>query len=185
MQPERAVTPEAYLAFDAEAETRHEYWHGEVVAMAGESYPHNAIKDDLVAALRQRSGCDVLSSGLRVRAPGYGREHYAYPDAVVMGAPATFDEATPPTLLNPSVLVEVTSESTRGRDFSDKLEAYFRLESLQEYWIVEADRPYLLCYERTGGGLLVHMVQGAEGTLESAALGVAIPLREIYRRVLG
>ena len=115
MQPERAVTPEAYLAFDAEAETRHEYWHGEVVAMAGESYAHNAVKDDLVAALRQRPACDVLSSGLRVRAPGYGRASYAYPDVVVLCEPPAFDEATQlPTLLNPSVLVEVTSASTRA-----------------------------------------------------------------------
>lgn len=102
-----------------------------------------------------------------------------------MCAPKTFDEATrPPTLLNPTVLIEITSESTRSRDFSDKLETYFRLESLLEYWIVEADRPHVLHYERTEGGVLVHMIQGAEQTLKSAALDIAIPLRELYRRVL-
>ena len=184
MQTEALVTLAEYLAFEAEAEVKHEYWHGRIVAMAGETYNHNAVKDDLVAALRQHATCDVLSSGLRVRAPGYGRENYAYPDGVVMCSQKQFDETkNPPTLLNPTVLIEVASDSTRSRDFADKLEAYFRLESLQEYWIVEADRPYVVRYERRDGRILVHMIPDLDQPLQSDTLGVSLPLREIYRRV--
>ena len=186
MQPRRLISPEDYLVFDATHEGRYEYWSGEVVAMAGETYNHNAVKDDLVAALRQRSTCDVLSSGLRVRAPGYGRENYAYPDGMVICSDKEFDKATtPPTLLNPTVLIEVVSESTRSRDFSDKLEAYFRLDSLVEYWIVEPDRPHVVRYERREGNILVHMLSDLEQALTSVALDVTIPLRDVYRRVLG
>ena len=185
MQPDHSVTPEEYLALEAEAEVRHEYWYGRVVAMAGETYNHNAVKDDLVNALRRLSDCDVLSSGLRVRAPGYGRDNYTYPDAVVMCTPKQFDETTrPPTLLNPTVLIEVTSDSTGNRDSTDKLDAYFQLDSLLEYWIVDPDRPLALHFVRSDGGDLVHFVRGLDQTLGSDALGVAIPMREIYRRVL-
>ncbi len=185
MQTDALVTPEEYLAFEAEAEIKHEYWRGRIIAMAGETYNHNAVKDDLVAALRRHSTCDVLSSGLRVRAPGYGRENYAYPDGIVMCGQKRFDETTnPPTLLNPTVLIEVVSDSTRSRDFADKLEAYFRLDSLQEYWIVEADRSHVVRYERREGRILVQMIPDLDQSLQSEALGVSIPLREIYRRVL-
>ena len=86
---------------------------------------------------------------MRVRAPGYGRENYAYPDGMIMCEEKHFDNTTqPPTLLNPTVLIEIASESTRSRDFADKLEAYFRLDSLKEYWIVDADQPHVVRYER-------------------------------------
>ncbi|MEM6646440.1 MAG: Uma2 family endonuclease [Bacteroidota bacterium] len=184
MQPGAVISPEAYLAFDAVAEERHEYWHGQLVAMAGETYNHSAVKDDAVAALREHTSCDVLSAGLRVRAPGYGREHYAYPDGLVVCGEMSFDEATqPPTLLNPTLLIEVASPSTRARDFADKLEAYFRLESLVEYWILKANRPYIAQYERHAEGIHMRMIPGMEQEIHSTALGVTVPLRAIYRRV--
>ena len=82
------------------------------------------------------------------------------------------------------MLIEVTSDSTGNRDSTDKLDAYFQLDSLLEYWIVDPDRPLALHFVRSDGGDLVHFVRGLDQTLGSDALGVAIPMREIYRRVL-
>ena len=91
--------------------------------------------------------------------------------------------ANPPTLLNPTLLIEVTSDSTRSRDTTDKLDAYFELDSLQEYWIVEPDRPYALRYVRTKGDILVHFVRGLDQSLSSDTLDVAIPMEAVYHRV--
>ena len=101
MQTDALVTLEEYLTFEAQAEVKHEYWRGRIIAMAGETYNHNAVKDDLVASLREHAMCDVLSSGLRVRAPDYGRENYAYPDAVVMCSQKQFDTLSRPCRARP------------------------------------------------------------------------------------
>ena len=58
MQSSALLTPEEYLTFEAEAEIKHEYWHGRIVAMAGETPNHSTVKDNLVDALRnQRPDC--------------------------------------------------------------------------------------------------------------------------------
>ena len=185
-QPRHEISPEEYFALDEASEERLEYWHGAVVAMAGETPHHSTIKDNVVAALReQRSDCYVRSSGPRVRAPGFGRENYAYPDGLMTCGDEQYDEQTqPPTLLNPMLVVEILAASTGHRDLADKFEAYFCLESLREYWIIDAERPHVRRCTRTEGGILVQMLQSLDETLASDVLGAAIPLRTIYRRAL-
>ena len=66
MQPDALFTPEEYLAFEAGAEVKHEYWYGQVIAMAGETPNHSTVKDNLVGALRhQRPSCIARSAGVR------------------------------------------------------------------------------------------------------------------------
>ena len=184
---DRTVTVREYFRRDAESEVRLEYWHGYIVAMAGETRNHNAVKDDIVGAVcSQRSDYLVLTSGQRVRAPGYGRENYAYPDGLMVCGQEHYDETVnPPTLLNPTLLIEVTSASTKGYDLGEKFNAYFQLKSLQEYWIIDPDRPDVRQNIRTGGAVVVRLLQGLDDVLVSEALGLELPLRAIYRRVEG
>ena len=185
MQADVLFTPEEYLAFEAVAAVRHEYWHDRVIAMADETPNHSTVKDSLVDALRrQRPACIARSAGVRVRAPGYGRENYAYPDGLMVCGEEHYDtSANPPTLLNPLLLVEITSDSTRSRDTIDKLDAYFQLESLQEHWIIEPDRPFVVRYVRTKDGIVVHVVRDLDQTVTSEMLDVAIPTETLYHRV--
>ena len=185
MQPEVLVTPEEYLAFEAVAEVKHEYWQGRIIAMAGETPNHSTVKDNLINALRHhRPECTARSAGVHVRAPGYGRENYAYPDGLLVCEEEHYDTAVnPPTLLNPLLLIEITSDSTRSRDTTDKLDAYFRLDSLQEYWIVEPDRPLIVRYTRTDGGILVHLTRGLDQAVSSDTLEITLPMESIYHRV--
>ena len=186
MQADVLFTPEEYLAFEADAEVKHEYWHGRVIAMAGETPNHSTVKDNLVGALRHlRPSCIARSAGVRVRAPGYGRENYAYPDGLMVCGEERYDSsANPPTLLNPTLLVEITSDSTRNRDTLDKLDAYSQLDSLQEYWIIEPDRPFVMRYVRTEGSLLVYFIRGLDQTVTSETLEIAIPMEMLYQRVV-
>ena len=185
MQAEALFTPEEYLDFEAEAEVKHEYWYGRIIAMAGETPNHSTVKDNLVNALRhQRPACIARSAGVRVRAPGYGRENYAYPDGLMVCGEERYDtSANPPTLLNPALLIEITSDSTRSRDTIDKLDAYFQLDSLQEYWIVEPDRPFVVRYVRSEGTIVVHFIRDFDQTVTSDTLDLTIPMETLYHRV--
>ena len=117
------VSPEAYLTAEKEADVRHEYADGRVIAMAGASRQHNQITTNLAAELHVRlrkRGCHVATSDQRVRTEGAA---YRYPDVVVYCGDGHFVEE-PDTLTNPELLVEVVSASTSKTDHVDKLVEY-------------------------------------------------------------
>ena len=187
----RIMTRAEYLAFEEEAEIKHEFHAfpdsgddlGLVVAMAGVSLTHNQIVFNVGRELGNRlleRGCRVLTSDLRVQA---GTRYY-YPDVVALcDEPVMAEGVRPDTLANPLVLVEVASSSTSEVDRSKKLRAYALIESLQEYWMVEQGEPVVTHATRQGDGWHVRFVRGLEATLESPALDVALPMANIYALV--
>lgn len=130
------LTPDEYLAWERDQPVRHEFYRGEVFAMAGGSVRHNALCASVIEALRVqlRGRCVVLTSDQRVVAAN--RERYVYPDvSIVCGALIT-EPGTSDVLANPTILVEVLSESTEQYDRGLKWEGYQRIESLTDYVLV-------------------------------------------------
>ena len=182
LQTEPYVAPEDYLAAEAEADVRHEYAGGRVIAMAGASETHNLIKDNLRSELHRRlreRGCRVTTSDQRVKAGA----SYRYPDVVMHCGKGTFSDEHPPMLFNPELLVEVTSASTAEADRIDKLTEYTEIESLREYWIAEQDRALVTQYVRDGADWRVRFVRGLDASLQSAHFGVEIPMTDLYALV--
>ncbi|MCJ2046550.1 Uma2 family endonuclease [Methylobacterium sp. J-078] len=86
---------------------------------------------------------------------------------------------------NPCVLFEVLSPGTEARDRFEKWRVYQQLPALQHYVLVARDRAHLEVYDRTDGvwnGFRV--LDGPDAILDLPAIGVSLPLRAIYRRVL-
>lgn len=87
------ISPEEYLELEREAETKSEYYRGEVYAMAGANERHSTIQVNTLASLtvqlRNRS-CKAHGSDLRVKVSHTGL--YTYPDASVVCGPARFDD---------------------------------------------------------------------------------------------
>jgi len=179
----RSYTVEEYLELDAEAEDeRYELQHGSVIPMAGAEPEHNQIKDNVSAELRSRlqsDGCWVMTSDQRVRV-SFG---YVYPDVVVACDPA-YEDTAPRTLQNPELVVEVTSDSSQARDHSDKLAAYTTLDSLQEYWVIDPEKPLLTQYTRDADGWRYRAHTDLSDTVTSDAFDLDIPLRDLYALVI-
>lgn len=138
--PVRRYTAEEYLALERQSETKHEFYRGEIFAMAGASLPHNRIVSNLL--FRARSSltagpCEVLPSDMRVKTP---RGLYTYPDMVIVCGEADLEDSVKDTLLNPTVLFEVLSPSTEAYDRGKKFEFYREIQSLREFVIVSQDR---------------------------------------------
>ncbi len=117
------ISPEEYLELEREAETKSEYYRGEVYAMAGASERHSTIQVNTLASLAvQLKGrsCKAHGSDLRVKVSHTGL--YTYPDASVVCGPARFDDKQRNTLLNPTVVIEVLSELTEAYDRGRKFE---------------------------------------------------------------
>lgn len=182
-----AHTLEEYLALEEEAfrsgsDAKYEYIGGQIIAMAGAQPEHIDIVSNAHFALRQAlrpHGCRVSTSDQRVE---LGRS-YVYPDIVVTCEERRFGADNPPSLLNPTLIVEVLSSSTKGKGFSDKLSAYVGIDSLQEYWIVATGSAQVWQYVRQARGwlLLAHVGMGA--TLTSECLDLALPLATLYEGI--
>lgn len=182
---DRAMSPETYLAFEREATGKHEYWHGEVFAMAGASRRHNLLVANLVRllgnALLERP-CEVYPSDMRVgRATG---EVFTYPDVTVVCGEPTFADEGHDTLLDPLVIVEVLSDSTEAYDRGKKFEHYRGIASVQHYLLVAQDHALVELYTRQADGTwsLADCRQG--DTVGLSAVGCELAVTEIYRKVL-
>ena len=139
--PKKLLTPQEYLARERLAEFRSEYYRGEVFAMAGASWEHTLIKDNLAAESRgqlKQGPCHVLTSDMRVKISGTGL--YTYPDIAIVCDKPQFEDGEFDTLLNPRALVEVLSDSTEKYDRGAKFAHYRQIPSLQEYVLVSQDR---------------------------------------------
>lgn len=183
MEAHNRITPDAYLVLEARSETKHEYWNGRVVSMAGASVAHNRIAANIVTALNNRlldRDCNAVAADLRVQV----ESRYFYPDIVVECGEPELTATEPPSLLNPVLLMEVTSSSTGDRDRGIKLHAYIEIPSLQEYWIVDSERAAITQYVRQESGWIMAAVLGGQATARSPHFGWDIPMHEIYRRVL-
>jgi Uma2 family endonuclease len=183
--PKRLLSPQEYLAQERLAAFRSEYYRGETFAMAGASWEHTRIKDNIARKVgNQLEGgpCEVYTSDLRVKVTATGL--YTYPDVIVVCGEQQLEDAVMDTLLNPRALVEVLSDSTENYDRGDKFELYKQLVSLQEYVLVAQDRPYLERHVRQPDGSWVKTVfDDMAQSFSFVSVPVQIPLVEIYRGV--
>ena len=142
-----------YLVWEREQPVRHEFFRGEVFAMAGGSLRHNALCLRLGSALHdvlRGQGCFEFSSDQRIGLDA--GERYVYPDVSVVGGPVKLDAGTKDVITNPSVLVQVLSGSTEQYDRGLKWEAYQRLPSLTDYLLVSQAESRIEHFRREQGG---------------------------------
>lgn len=183
--PQRRYTPAEYLAYEEAHERRHEYVAGQIYAMSGASTPHVILRDNVLVALhtRLRGGpCRPFGTDLRVRTPD--TEFYTYPDVTAVCGPPAFDEGNSATLLNPTLLVEVLSDSTEGYDRGEKFAWYQRIPALREYVLVSQHEARVEAFARAPDDRwTVTAAEGRDAVLTLASVGCALPLAELYEGV--
>jgi Uma2 family endonuclease len=181
------ITPEEYLRRERDAETRSEYHDGVIVAMAGANPEHNIIAANVIIQLNtqlRHRGCIPFTSDQRVRVDACNR--YCYPDTtVVCDQPAYQMLEGLRSLVNPSLVVEVLSDSTAAQDRGDKWHCYQTLESLTTYILIAQDRARVEVYTRMeDGDWRLSTFHGLEATLRLPAYGCEIGMADIYADVV-
>ena len=141
------MTEAEYLDFEERAEEKHEFYDGVVrplgrlIAMSGGSGEHSLIisnaNGEIRSALKGRD-CRVFDSNMRVKARGAKR--YSYPDASVVCGEIEYDPDTSKrrAINNPTLIVEVLSETTQQFDRTAKLARYRDLPSFREYVLIDS-----------------------------------------------
>jgi Uma2 family endonuclease len=137
-KPNLLWTPEEYWSFENASPSKHEYFAGEVYAMAGGSPRHNDIAMNISRVLSTQlvgKPCRARGSDQRIEIGENGLE--TYPDVSVLCPPFRYNPRQPINSLDATVLVEVLSRRTRDYDRGQKFEFYKALPSFRHYLLVE------------------------------------------------
>lgn len=139
------ISPEEYLEIERASEAKHEYFDGLIYAMAGAGINHNRIAMNLfssIAPLLKAKGCEMFSSDQRITTPSH--DSYMYPDATIICGKAQVEDKKSDTLLNPIVIIEILSPSTRSIDKQRKFFFYKEIPSLREYIMIDSQKRQLI-----------------------------------------
>lgn len=184
--PLHRYTYQDYVWLEEQSSTRHEFLDGEIVAMAGGTPEHAAMAAELIGQLREqlRSGpCRVFTSDLGVRVAATGLA--TYPDASVVCGPTERDPDKRTNVVNPRVLVEVTSDGTEHYDRGEKLEHYKQIPTLEAVVVVSHREPRVEIWSRARASADWQRTEAGPGaTAAIPALSCAIDVDAVWRASL-
>lgn len=174
--PRRSFSFREYLELEEVSNTKHEYFAGEIYAMAGGSPEHAAlavaVSGRLLATVRG-GPCRVYSSDLRVRVTATGLA--TYPDVTVVCGDLEHDPDSSTTITNPTIVVEVLSPSTEEYDRGEKLEQYQQIPSLQACLLFSTDRRQVRVAQRgSDGWTMAELTTGDQIVVDALPVGLAV-----------
>ncbi|EIC21217.1 Uma2 family endonuclease [Thiorhodovibrio frisius] len=188
MQPleKQSLSFEEWLEAErASLEGKTEYFGGEVFAMAGGSEAHNLIAGNVHAELRasfKGRPCYAYTSDMKVWIASV--ELGAYPDAMVICGEREFRDGRRDVVTNPSLIVEVLSDSTELYDRGKKFEHYRKLPSLQGYLLLSQQQVSAELFQRDGDGRwFLRDYNQLDQSIDLPWLDVSLPLSEVYDKV--
>lgn len=171
-------TLDTFIAWENEQPEKHEFHRGEVFAMVGGRRSHGRVVMNLGAAFtRDLRGtpCQAFAESMKLQ---IGDDTITYPDLFVTCDRA--DLRTEQIFRAPKLIIEVLSPSTQAYDRGQKFAFYRRLESLQEYILVDPDSKRIEAFRRDPDGRWYLHDQSEGGVLEAASVGVRMSHAEVF-----
>ena len=181
----KSISISEYFEMEEKSDIRHEYYKGEIFAFAGASINHGRIIGNINSKFLQKlanKNCESFSSDLKVRIEEV--DLFTYPDILVICDKPEFYKDRDDTVLNPVLIIEVLSGSTKNYDRGEKFEFYRTVKSLQDYILVDQRRVHVEHFVRSAENKWVLTeTSDINSSLEISNLKLEISLEEIYDRV--
>ena len=182
-QPEYNYTERDYWQIEEDSTIKHEFWDGQIYAMAGATPKHNDITGNVFASFHRQlrgSSCVPRTSEQRVKAGTL----QTYPDVVVACRPLQYDPNDSNTLIDATVIVEVLSPSTQRKDRNLKFDRYKELLSLRHYLLV-AQTPFDVVHHFKDENEFWHSetFDVAADVVRLTAIDCQLSLAEIYEDI--
>lgn len=172
-----------YVALESISSTKHEFFDGEIFAMAGGSEEHSALAAEVLRVLGNSlvdGPCRTHTSDLRIYVEATGLA--TFPDGSVICGPLIQHAPSPKaTALNPKVLVEITSDSSEEYDHGGKLESYRTIPTLEDYVIISHRERRITVHHRDESGTWTPRVAISGGTVSVASIGAELAVDVVYR----
>ena len=134
------ISIDEYLEMENASSEKHEYYQGEIFAMSGAKVPHNIIATNLVVALTIKlkgKSCRPFNSDQRIHVEA--NTLFTYPDISIICGDIITRNNDDYNVLNPTVLIEVLSRSTKNYDRGEKFKLYRDIPTLREYVLVDSE----------------------------------------------
>jgi Uma2 family endonuclease len=176
--PAPKLSLDEFLTWENAQETRHEFWRGEVFAMACARRVHGLAAGNLFAALKLQlkgSPCRAFIVGMKLQVAD---DAIFYPDVFVTCDAQ--DLKTEMIFRRPALVAEVLSDSTQAFDRGLKFAAYRRLDSLQEYLLIDPDLRRVEVFRRNERGNFELVDQTGAPELVLDSLGLRVPMAELF-----
>ncbi|MFN7526285.1 MAG: Uma2 family endonuclease [Dolichospermum sp.] len=178
-------SPQEYLELEVNSEIRHEYINGLIIPMTGGTPNHNQLALNFSGTLNyllKRQPYQVFVTDQRLWIPS--RKIHTYPDIMVVKTPLEYQEGRTDTLVNPVMIAEVLSKSTKGYDRDEKFAAYRTIPTLQEYILIDQYTIHIEQYFKTDNNQWIFS-EFTDGNinLNLASISCQMILSDIYDKV--
>lgn len=178
-------TIEEYLAMEEAATEKHEYYRGGIFVMSGAKMPHNTISGNLFIELGIKlkgKQCRPYGSDMRIHIEA--NTLFTYPDiSIICGDPETLD-GDDWNVLNPAVIIEILSSSTKNYDRGEKFKLYRDIPALKEYILVDSETVHIEIFRLNAfNHWELEEYDAAEEMLYIKTIDEKIALTDIYNGV--
>lgn len=182
-QEEPVITRTEYLQLELRSGNKHQFYQGEVFAMTGGTFNHSSLGGNILTCLKNRlrdTSCEPMNGDMRVQT-GSGLD--TYPDiSIYCAAPELTDNDS--TLLNPVVIFEVLSPSTRSYDRGDKFAHYRTIPALMDYVLVDAENLSVEHFRKIDNEeWLLHVYTNITDIINLNSINKTLGLDEIYENI--
>ncbi len=183
----KLFTLEQYLVREERSKHKHEFYNGEIKIMPGGTTNHGVIAVNISTAIKNaikntKKKFIVGSSDIGI----YIQEldFVLYADALVVFEKFEHKAGTKNLIVNPILIVEVASMSTRNYDRIDKFEAYKTLSSFKEYVLIEQNKPQVESrFIHNPAKWEVNIETDLSKNISLRSLGVEIALTDVYENI--
>jgi Uma2 family endonuclease len=177
-------TFEEYVAFEKEIQIRHQFYHGEIFAMAGGTKRHNTLVGNVKRFLEdaiEGKACKVYAENVKLELEK--NNHYVYPDVMLTCHHEDIANDVESIVFYPSLIVEVLSGSTKEYDSREKKSHYFRIKNLQYYLLVFQDEALVEVYERKEDFWKLQIFEGLEKEIFLEKLNIKLKIKDLYKGI--
>lgn len=179
----KIYTQQEYLELERKATFKSEFYQGEIFAMAGSSLNHNRLVSRMitkVGSFLEGKSCEIFGSDLRIHIPE--NTLYTYPDAIIVcGEPQLLNKEFD-TVLNPSVIIEILSASTRDYDRGGKFKLYRSIKTLSEYILISSEGVNVEIFSKNENGIWeLSEFNSPEETFTIKKISYEMSLKDLYQ----
>ena len=178
---EKKYSFEAYVEFEKTSEIRHEFVHGKLIPMSGESKDANRIAlnlNSLLESILEKMGYEIFLHDVRTMIKK--GTLYRYPDIVIAHESDNIDTHA---ITKPILIAEVISEGTANTDRGEKLQEYCNIPSLQYYLIIEQKQQLIEMYSKKDGQWVLTFFNESNPIILLKHFNTSVAIDKIYKRV--
>ncbi len=192
VEEKKRMTAEEYLALERkslrEKTGKHEFFNLKRIFMAGGTHPHNKTVYNVgfllgLKAMQNSLNLDITTSETKVIS-FLEYKNYLYPDVVVVDGKPYFEDSNKDVLVNPTLLIEVLSESTEAFDRGEKFKSYRQIKSLKEYILINSLKKSIEQFYCDENGRWQIGEALNEGILKLQSLPIELSFEEVYMNVV-